>query len=544
MFWAWTSLLLRSGLILIAAELLRRFSPRFSPAYRYRIVASGFVLLLLWPALSFVLPAIPLPVWPQAADGVVTVTQTARFLSPRILPSTHLNWPLLIWSLGVLLSLLPLLFGYIRVRRMIAAASPIEGEDWRNLLAEECGRLRLRKIPELLRCEAPVVPLTFGMFRPRILLSADCPEWETSRRRMVLLHELMHIRRQDLFWQMLANFTTALWWFQPLCWLNRRILRQESEQACDEWVLASGIRASDYATELLGIAQRFCRCRSGFPVTTAMAQRGDLEGRLCAILSSQLPRFGSVPTVKILMLVALTISASALTVFPNQTDLQGGHPMKRTLISGLLASAGLTAATIGGSVFDPSGAAISNAQALLYNPDTGVKQESATTPDGKFTFQSLPAGSYILHIEKPGFASLFREFNVQSDSEIQRGLILKTTPAKPTAGAAAEVAQNEPTDSQRIRVGGELAQANLVQKIQPIYPVAAKRAGIQGTVEMEVAISKEGMPEDLRVIASPSDDLTQSALEAVRQWRYRPTLLNGQPVAIVTDVIVNYTLSK
>ena len=213
--------------------------------------------------------------------------------------------------------------------------------------------------------------------------------------------------------------------------------------------------------------------------------------------------------------------------------------MKRTLISGLLTSAGLTAATISGSVYDPSGAAISNAQAQLYNPDTGVKQDATTTPDGKFIFQSLPAGSYILHIQKPGFAALYREFNLQTDTDVQRGLVLTNASGAKPAGTG-----SSSNDASRIRVGGELEQQNLIQKVQPVYPPAAKSAGVQGTVELDVAISKEGIPEDIRVIASPSDDLTQSALEAVRQWRYRPTLLNGQPVDVLTEVIVNYTLLK
>lgn len=212
--------------------------------------------------------------------------------------------------------------------------------------------------------------------------------------------------------------------------------------------------------------------------------------------------------------------------------------MKRTLISGLLISAGLTAATIGGSVFDPNGAAVSNAQVAIDNPDTGFKQEATTSPDGKFSFESLSAGSYILHIQKPGFASLYRLFNVQNDSQVQRGLTLGTpaTSAKPDSSSS-----NEPP---LVRIGGQLEEANLITKVQPVYPAAAKSAHVQGTVELDVAISKDGVPEDIKVISSPSDDLTQSALESVRQWRYRPTLLNGQPVAIVTDVLIHYTLSQ
>ena len=66
--------------------------------------------------------------------------------------------------------------------------------------------------------------------------------------------------------------------------------------------------------------------------------------------------------------------------------------MKRTLFAGLLASAGLSAATIGGSLYDPSGAAVPDAKALLYDPDTNVKFETTTAADGKFAFETLPGG--------------------------------------------------------------------------------------------------------------------------------------------------------
>jgi TonB family protein len=224
--------------------------------------------------------------------------------------------------------------------------------------------------------------------------------------------------------------------------------------------------------------------------------------------------------------------------------------MKRTLFAGLLASAGLTAATIGGSLYDPSGAAVPNAKALLYDPDTNSKFETTTASDGKFAFESLPAGQYILRVQSPGFATLFREFNVKADSKVDRGLTLAMGKAQETVTVAA---QGAPASSANpaahlaaqpkpIRVGGNVEQMNLVTKVQPIYPASAKAARIQGQVMLETVISKEGEPLDIRVLASPSDDLTQSSLEAVRQWRYKPTLLNGSPVEIVTDVVVNYTL--
>ena len=107
------------------------------------------------------------------------------------------------------------------------------------------------------------------------------------------------------------------------------------------------------------------------------------------------------------------------------------------------------------------------------------------------------------------------------------------------AAATSKDSQDHP-----IRVGGEFQQAKLIHKVNPTYPPSAKAAGVQGTVRLDVTISKDGVPEDFQVISSPSDDLTQSAIEGVRHWRYSTTLLNGKPVAVVAEVVVNYTLAK
>jgi TonB family protein len=183
---------------------------------------------------------------------------------------------------------------------------------------------------------------------------------------------------------------------------------------------------------------------------------------------------------------------------------------------------------------------------VLYNPDTGARQQATSTENGTYTIENVPAGDTILQVEKDGYNSVFREFGLNADSTLERDLKLQLAP---TDLDAVSQDQGSPVTGltaggQLIRVGGMVAQSNLVQKITPTYPVAAKQAHVQGKVTIEAVISKEGKPEELRVVSSPSDDLSESALEAVRQWRYRPTLLNGTPVSIVTTIFVNYTLSQ
>jgi TonB family protein len=94
----------------------------------------------------------------------------------------------------------------------------------------------------------------------------------------------------------------------------------------------------------------------------------------------------------------------------------------------------------------------------------------------------------------------------------------------------------------RIKVGGNAQAMNLIQKVTPKYPPDAKAARVQGTVRMQAAIGKDGHILDLEVI-NGDPLLVPSALEAVRQWVYKPTLLNGEPVEVVTQIDVNYTLS-
>ncbi|MGO9232092.1 MAG: TonB family protein [Bryobacteraceae bacterium] len=94
---------------------------------------------------------------------------------------------------------------------------------------------------------------------------------------------------------------------------------------------------------------------------------------------------------------------------------------------------------------------------------------------------------------------------------------------------------------QRIRVGSYVQAANLITQVKPNYPPEAKKAGIQGVVELSAVIGKDGHVQDLDVV-SGDPQLTAAAVDAVRQWIYRPTMLNGEPVEVKTMIDINFTL--
>jgi periplasmic protein TonB len=99
-----------------------------------------------------------------------------------------------------------------------------------------------------------------------------------------------------------------------------------------------------------------------------------------------------------------------------------------------------------------------------------------------------------------------------------------------------------PPQKERIRVGESVIAARLVRRVQPVYPILAIQVRREGRVELHAIISKDGSIESLEVV-SGDPMFIHSALAAVRDWRYQPTLLNGQPVEVDTSIVVIYTLA-
>ena len=100
-----------------------------------------------------------------------------------------------------------------------------------------------------------------------------------------------------------------------------------------------------------------------------------------------------------------------------------------------------------------------------------------------------------------------------------------------------------PTPVKRMRVASRVAEANLIHDVAPQYPPEAGRARIEGAVVLMAVIGKDGSVQDVRV-ESGLPILAQAAIDAVKQWRYRPYLLNGEPVEVDSRITINFTLSR
>ena len=125
-------------------------------------------------------------------------------------------------------------------------------------------------------------------------------------------------------------------------------------------------------------------------------------------------------------------------------------------------------------------------------------------------------------------------------------LIGKVTEAVTVQGKrSASAAPAAPAVAQRIKVGGNVQISRLLRQARPVYPAELQELGVEGTVRLQAVISKEGIPIDLRAVPSSVDSrLVPLAMDAVSQWRYSPTLLNGEPVETVTTIDVTFTLNQ
>ncbi len=197
------------------------------------------------------------------------------------IPAPSWSWLWAAWLAGALAVLSTPMAGHIALRRLTRDAGPITDPDWTDLLRDLSARLHLTRRVALLRSPLADMPMTWGGFRPVVLLPAEADSWSIDRRRAVLLHELAHVRRFDCLTQSIARAACALYWFNPLAWVAARRMRIERERACDDVVLLAGARASEYAVHLLEIARGL---RASRAAAMAMARPSQLEGRLIAIL--------------------------------------------------------------------------------------------------------------------------------------------------------------------------------------------------------------------------------------------------------------------
>ena len=209
------------------------------------------------------------------------------------------------------------------------------------------------------------------------------------------------------------------------------------------------------------------------------------------------------------------------------------------LLSGLELPAGRWAAHLPAPVppsAPPSPGPAQRAQAVVPRADV---------PTAAPTLSAMPdkAAAIIDTTEGAPAIGISRLAGVSAPTGIWGGFGSSRLPAAvPAPAPPPEPESPKAAPDQPVRVGGIVQRAKLVRRPMPRYPLAARQARIQGLVRLEAVIAEDGSIRSLRVL-SGHPFLINEALEAVKQWHYQPTLLNGEPVAVITRIDVRFTLN-
>lgn len=214
-----------------------------------------------------------------AVERAISVTQ-----------STWKGWIVVAIGIVAILLLVQMLLGLLAVWHVARHAEELKQDDAMRELDAARDALALDKEVRLLRSARISVPVIWGVFKPVLLLPADVVTWPVERLRVVLLHELAHLKRYDGVSLLLTRIAVSLFWFHPLAWTLERAGRSECERACDDLVLASDVKPSEYADHLLAIARSMPTFDPFRSVTLAMSRKSQLEGRLLSILQPHVVR--------------------------------------------------------------------------------------------------------------------------------------------------------------------------------------------------------------------------------------------------------------
>jgi beta-lactamase regulating signal transducer with metallopeptidase domain len=306
------------GTLLMAAAATVTFAIRSGTAtLRHMLWSFTLAAMLVIPALVVVLPRWQIGILPAPASQlpvavVNPVIESSRELQPTLegptteVPTSEIplaekegtvtavdtqrSWTdslALLWLGGVAAGLIAIIGGLLTLRRVARQATSLDQPEWQRLVASLSAELGIGRRVRLLRSSHAAMPSTWGVVNHVVLLPSDATEWDDERRRVVLLHELAHVKRNDCLTQLVAQLCCAVYWFHPGVWFTARRVRAERELACDEHVLGAGINACDYAAHLLEVA-RICRAPAGTAIAIAMARPSQLEGRLKAILEERM----------------------------------------------------------------------------------------------------------------------------------------------------------------------------------------------------------------------------------------------------------------
>jgi TonB family protein len=546
-----------SVILLLALGLMPVLRSR-SAALRHGVLTAALVCAAVAPVLGRVVPswqlpaaltslsrgtppvvAAPAPSSTSASSGAIHVYVSPTFQATESSASV-LVIVRAIWMTGVLAGIAVLVTGLAQLARLGTRARRLQHGVWSTRAESIARELGLARPVALLLSAHPSLLVTWGLLRPKVVLPSVAASWPDDRVRIVLYHELAHVRRRDWVVVVAAEALKCVYWFNPLMWVACARLRRESEQACDDAVMNRGVEGAEYATVLVDIARDLKQRRLWLPAP-AIARPSSLERRVRAMLDTRINR----RPVSRSAYAGVLFATLALTI--TIASAQGGF------------------ASLTGSIVDATNNVMPGVTLVLTNPQTQAKYEVRSDASGRYEFVAVPAGDYLFEAKLPGFAAFKGTLtigaqNIQRDLTMDVGTLQETITVTSSRSAATAASVPPPpraalpkrprpecgsgSASGRLQVGGHVRPPMKLKDVRPIYPAHLATQGVDGTVTLKARIGTDGMIEDVEVVSAPHADLGHAAADAVRQWEFDETLLNCKPIAVSMNVIVNFGLQR
>jgi TonB family protein len=558
--------MIKTTLVLLSVAGLMPLLRRRSAAERHLVWAAGLSAAALLPLLNLLLPpwapewarqimsALPSPFEAgslsapgQTADIVVRATGLE---SP---PSALVNLLPVSWVVGTAVAIFLLAAAAFNLARLALAAQPVSDPRLNQLAADVARTLHVKRPIRLLQCAGGIIPMTWGIRRPRVMLPASAVGWSDDRTRAVLAHELAHVRRGDWFVHMLAELCCAIYWFHPLFWIAKRGLCRESEHAADDEVIGLGMNEGDYAAHLLEIVRAAQAPARAWSPTVAMARPSHLQRRFTALLNACANR-GSVTWGKAAAAVGITL----LVVLPLGAMSARGISMNIEIRTANLPAITEAAAPVSDRHAAP---AVRNVRVVgLPGAAEAVSLPEVveyTTPP-LYSDQARSRGIQ-------GIVTVGARVNVDgtvSDTRLVRSLgfgldqnalvALRQWRFRPGQRAGVPVAMDAEIDvefSLSNEAVNELIANDMATRVGPgvtapqavrVFGLWPRRPRVQGTVVLDVVLLEDGTPKIVRVLQSLDPELDESAIRNFEQWRFSPAMKNGRAVKVRMNAEVHF----
>jgi beta-lactamase regulating signal transducer with metallopeptidase domain len=321
---------LKVSVVLAVALFAAALCRRRSPALRHWILSAAVLCSTALPFAAWVLPvwnltpAKTIPAF-SGAPGSQGVTNALGAVPAREATTMSRIDPeqgiAMVWLAGSGMALVFLFVGFVRLLRVAWTCERVTQGDWVRIADVVSQRYGLNRRVRLLRSRSSSMLVTWGTLRPTVLLPQGSEFWDEERIRVVLHHELAHVRRNDWLLHTVAEMLRVAYWFNPLMWIVCRRLRLESECAADNAVLAHGISASQYAVHLLKIVRELHQPDHSWSAASAMARPSTLERRFSAMLNNDADRrptgwLAMAAVAMLLLSVSLPVAALSTSAPP------------------------------------------------------------------------------------------------------------------------------------------------------------------------------------------------------------------------------------